>query len=183
MQHYFVKRINDNLYFANEDIHHIIHVMRCKNNDHIIGIVENEGHFLASLIINNNEVHAKIIEHIVKESELKLDVILVMSLIKGDKFELVLQKAVELGVGEIYPFKAKRSIIKIDSKEEDKKLLRWNKIAKEALEQSERTNFPKVNKPISIKELINIDADIKLLAFEREGSGTKLLYDILNTAL
>ena len=71
--------------------------MRCKNNDHIIGIVENEGHFLASLIINNNEFMYKIIEHIVKESELKLDVNLVMSLIKGDKFELVL-KAVELGV-------------------------------------------------------------------------------------
>lgn len=184
MQHYFVSKEDNYIYFQEEDIHHIIHVMRYKNNDQIIGIVEGEGHYLASLMINSKQVVGKIIKKIDRDNDLKADVILVCALLKGDKFELALQKACELGVKEIYPYQAKRSIVKIDQKGEDKKIARWQKIVKEAAEQSERITLPKVQNIIKLDDLIKIEADVKLLAYERESeTSTSKLYNILNHQL
>ena len=70
-------------------------------------------------------------------------VILVIPILKEQKMDLILQKATELGVTEIIPVSMKRSMVKIGEKE-TKKLERWNKIMKEASEQSMRNFVPKL---------------------------------------
>ena len=78
--------------------------------------------------------------------------------------DLVLQKSTELGVNKIIPLITERSIVKdID---EEKKLLRWSKICKEASEQSKRNVIPMITKIKSIKEL-NIDG-VKLVCSTNE---------------
>ena len=81
--------------------------------------------------------------------------------------DLILQKSCELGVSEIIPINATRSIVKLDKKE-TKKIERWNKILKEASEQSKRVVIPRVNEIMDIKDLANLDYDIKILCTVNE---------------
>jgi 16S rRNA (uracil1498-N3)-methyltransferase len=181
MQHYFVTKNGSTLNFKSEDYHHILHVMRLKNNDKIIGIIEGEGKYLASLNIDGDQVDATIIEKIESNSELSTNITLIYALVKQEKFELVLQKAVELGVSTIIPFASIRSIVKLDSKDQEKKLVRWNKIAKEASEQSRRITIPEITMVKNLNEICNLNFDIKLLAYENEVfQGSKKLYEIIS---
>ena len=82
--------------------------------------------------------------------------------------DLILQKLTELGIQEIIPVNMERSIVKLDSKREEKKLIRWQSICKEASEQSKRSNVPIVREVVSLKKLAKIDADLKLVASTKE---------------
>lgn len=73
---------------------------------------------------------------------------------KGDKLELIAQKATELGMHALIPFAAERSIVKWDDKKAKKNQERLQKIAQEAAEQSHRTYVPNVVQPISFKQLV-----------------------------
>ena len=77
--------------------------------------------------------------------------------------DLILQKLTELGVSKIIPVNMERSIVKLDSKKEEKKQLRWNMICKEASEQSKRNDIPVVTQIVNLKDLLNIETDLKLV--------------------
>ena len=70
----------------------------------------------------------------------------------------------------LYPFEAKRSIVKWDKPKNEKKIARLQKIAKEAAEQSHRSIIPQIHNPISIKELVEISKtyDVKYVADEED---------------
>ena len=67
-----------------------------------------------------------------------------MGLPKGDKMELIIQKAVELGVSRIVPVSMKRSIVKLDAKKAKARIARWQAIAQAAAKQSKRSIIPEV---------------------------------------
>ena len=159
MQRYFAKNIEDNkITLSNSDIHHIKNVMRMKENDKV-EVVYNKKTYLCNLD-NNLELH---IESVIDEDkELPKEIIAIIGLVKEQKMDLVLQKLTELGVSKIIPVNMERSIVKLDTKKEDKKLIRWNTICKEASEQSKRNTIPIVTNVINFKDIINIEADLKL---------------------
>ena len=78
-------------------------------------------------------------------------------------YPTILQKLTELGVSNIIPIKTQRSIVKLDNKKTNKKIERWQKICKEASEQSHRLEVPKIANIIDINNLINIDNNLKLI--------------------
>ena len=78
-------------------------------------------------------------------NEMPVKVSIVCGLPKGDKLELITQKATELGMHTLYPFEAKRSIVKWDKQKNEKKIARLQKIAKEAAEQSHRSMIPHIH--------------------------------------
>ena len=84
--------------------------------------------------------------------------------------EYIIQKSVELGVSEITPLNMKRCVVKIDIKDESKKIQRWNKISEVAAKQCGRNIIPKVNSVAKIKEIGDLcnDYDIILVAYEGE---------------
>jgi len=127
-------------------------------------------------ITSLNPVKAKVIEKTNENNENEKNIILVQSLVNETKMDLVLQKGTELGVNEFYPYKAKNSVIKENDKS-DKKIVRWQKIVKEASEQSKRNIIPKVNNIIDIHKLCEIKADVKLLLTVNET--TKNIKNIL----
>lgn len=88
--------------------------------------------------------------------ELPANVTLFQGLPKGDKFETIIQKAVELGVNEIVPVMTKRSVVKLDTKKRENKLKRWNSISESAAKQSKRTYIPKVEEVIDFEEAIKL---------------------------
>lgn len=161
MQRYFSYLCKNNEYLlSRDDEYHIKKVMRMNKGD-MIEIVDNKNTFICE-IISLDPVKAKIVKETNENNENDKNIILVQSLVNETKMDYVLQKGTELGVNEFYAFKATNSVIKENSKS-DKKIVRWQKIVKEASEQSKRNIIPKVNNIVDIKELCKIKADVKLL--------------------
>ena len=88
--------------------------------------------------------------------------------LKGDKFELVLQKATELGVSRIVPLITRRCVVKSDKVKFSKKLIRYEKILKEATQQSRRNKVPEIVNVIKLNELKKYLGDYNLVAYEEK---------------
>lgn len=117
-------------------------------------------------------------------SEPSLAVTLYMGLPKGDKMELIIQKAVELGVTAIVPVAMSRCIVKLDGKDAAKKQARWQKIAAEAAGQSGRGIIPAVETPISWKTaLARFETERTLLCYEGGGAPIGQLVTPADTAV
>ena len=161
MQRYFSNLCENNVYLlSRDDEYHIKKVMRMNKGDKI-EIVDNKKVSICE-IISFNPVKVKVIERKEENNENDKNIILVQSLVKEAKMDYVLQKGTELGVNEFYGFKAVNSVIK-ENEKSNKKIERWQKIVKEASEQSKRNIIPKVNNIVDINELCKIKADVKLL--------------------
>lgn len=173
LQRYFVKQSAiENRYIINgDDHHHMIRVMRMKEGDQIICVDSHRKSAVCSIAeITDEQVAVEIVQWIESESELPVDVTIVSGLPKGDKLEWIIQKGTELGAYKFIPFISARSVVKWDEKKSAKKIERWQKIAKEAAEQSHRTLLPEVTNPQNIKALLKTSEsfDRKLIAFEEE---------------
>lgn len=104
--------------------------------------------------------------------ESRLALTLAMVLLKGEKFDLVIQKATELGVNTIIPVDSERSDVRIKSSDDvTKRMTRWDRIAREAAKQSGRSAFPKIAQPLSFLQLMEAgeEAPLKLMFSERDG--------------
>ncbi|WP_462412266.1 16S rRNA (uracil(1498)-N(3))-methyltransferase [Neobacillus sp. Marseille-QA0830] len=173
MQRYFVNhRASDqHFYIEGEDRHHIVKVMRMEIGDQII-CVDPEGNQAVCRLteITDERVVADVVQWNEGHSELPISVTIASGLPKGDKLEWIIQKGTELGANQFIPFSAARSVVKWDGKKAGKKLERWQKIAKEAAEQSHRIKVPEIIQPLSFHELLakSNEFDYKLAAFEDE---------------
>jgi len=170
MQRYFTNnKENNSFILSSDDTYHITKVMRMCKTDKIEVIYDNEL-YICEIIELEPVVIAIILEKLDTVSELKHSVTIVQSLVKEQKMDYILQKTTELGVNEIIPFTASRSIIKLDNKQ-DKKIERWQKIVKEASEQSKRNYIPIVQNAISLSNLVKLsDYDMKFLCTVNESS-------------
>ena len=98
---------------------------------------------------------------------------LIQGLPKGEKMELILQKGTELGVSEVVPFQADRSVSRIPADRQDERLRRWQRIAAEAARQAGRPDIPTVRLARGMDEAVRDgDHDLKLLLWEEERATT-----------
>ena len=168
MQRYFVNsKSEDKFKLDLESTHHIINVMRMNLGD-LIEIVYESDVFICEIISLDKEAVVKIKEKLENDNELPVKVTICQSLVKEAKMDLILQKSVELGAYSFIPLKVKNSIIKGTDNDFLKKVMRWQKIVKDASRQSKRNLIPVVNKVIDIKELAELDFDIKILCTVNE---------------
>ncbi len=180
MQRYFVNNKNNNIVtIIGDDYHHMVNVMRMKIDDQI-EISYNRNLYRGKIIdIKDDMVIVSLIEEREEHNELDINITIAQALVKEDKLDLILQKGTELGVNHFMPIMMKRCVIKINDKI-DTKLNRWQKICKEASEQAKREVIPTVNRPMTIKELINLDFDIKILCSVTEKQNNlKLIFSKL----
>ena len=162
MQRYFAKeKVANEFVLYDSDIHHIKNVMRYVVSDEI-EVVYDDTIYLCQ-IKNLTPLSLEIIETYQSDSEMNISLTLAISLVNEQKMDLILQKLTELGVSSIIPVKTERSIVKLDEKKAEKKLLRWQMICKEASEQSKRTKIPNVEEIVSINELSKMEYDIKFI--------------------
>ncbi|MCK5731846.1 MAG: 16S rRNA (uracil(1498)-N(3))-methyltransferase, partial [Tenericutes bacterium] len=175
MQRYFIenKFFNENrVMILGKDFHHIKNVMRFDIGDEIIAVDYQKNVFLTRITeIRKKAVIAKLVEQITAIDK-TMNLSIAQSLIKKDNMELVLQKTTELGVREIIPFRAKRSIVKIDDFR--KKKIRYETIVKEASEQSERCTLPIISDIHEIESVPYSDFDLVLVAYARNNLESKL---------
>lgn len=156
MQRYFIESagINEGEFVVTgENARHISKVMRMAVGDEIIVVHENVAN-ICEIVEIDQDVRVKKTGQSIPSPEMPLKVDIACGLPKGDKLELIAQKATELGMYAMIPFAAERSIVKWDAKKAKKNQERLQKIAQEAAEQSHRTHIPQVEEPISFKQLI-----------------------------
>ena len=177
MQRYFANiDKNFNVCFSKEDEHHILHVMRMKNNDEI-EVVDNEKVYLCR-IDKTNPLVVSVIHEINSDVEINEDITLLFALTKGDKTDLVLQKATELGVKKVALITSERTVVSYDNKDIDKKITRFSKIMKEASEQSHRVVVPELLGIFNLKNLPKeVFSDINYVAYEKDASKTDEMFE------
>ena len=100
--------------------------------------------------------------------ELPAKIYLFQGLPKADKLELIIQKAVELGVYQVIPVETKRSIVKLDEKKAKAKTARWQQISEAAAKQSKRGIIPEIKEPMSFAKALQMAnaMDVKLIPYE-----------------
>lgn len=156
----------------NDDVNHIKNVLRLNILDNIEVCNKDTGDNYNCQIsnISNNQIECEIINKMdsITEGNVKIDVY--QGLPKFDKMEFIIQKGTELGVTNFIPVKFNRCIVKIDKKDEEKKLPRWQKISEVASKQSGRDIIPNIEKIVGVKDICDIinKYDIVLLAYEQE---------------
>lgn len=170
MQRYFGRIVEKQVILDESDQYHLVKVMRAKVGEQVEVVCE--GKLFLAAVVSVKPLKITTIAQIKENNELKNDVVLVASLLKGDKLDLVLQKATELGVEEIVLLQSERSIAKIRNLDKDFKFERFNRIVKEAAEQSKRTRLPLLYRIIKMDQLPEVDADVKLMAYEGEQGAT-----------
>ena len=103
--------------------------------------------------------------------ESPLNLTLAVALLKGEKFDLVVQKATELGITKIVPVKTRYADIRLrDALDTQKRMDRWQRIAMEAAKQCGRAKVPSISIPATFDSLVAEDSEAEKLMFsERDG--------------
>ena len=185
MYHFFVEeeQVNgENAYISGSDVNHIVNVLRMKIGEELLISVKGDWDYLCKIEeIENDRVNLKLLESM-EQRELPIKLTLLQGIPKSDKLEMIIQKAIELGVSEIIPVKTNRVVVKIDEKKTQAKVNRWNAIAQSAAKQSKRSIIPKVLNPQTLDNALEIvkDYGVKLLPYEN-ADGIKKTKDILNS--
>ena len=151
-----------------EPLHQIGYVLRLKPADRII-VLDNSGWEFEVEIerITKDQAQGKVVNKKPGQGEPHIKITLYQALLKSDKFELVLQKGVELGVTAFVPYVSERCITR---KESAGKIERWGKIIQEAAEQSERLILPTLHPLISFDEACRTVKPPALMLWEEEKS-------------
>lgn len=152
------------------DVNHIKNVLRMKVGEELSVSNGLDGKEYRCGIVSMDEECVVCELRFVKEDgvELPSQVYLFQGLPKADKMELIIQKAVELGVHAVVPVAAKRCVVKLDDKKAKSKITRWQGIAEAAAKQSKRRIVPEIMDVMSFKEAIAYtkDFEVKLIPYE-----------------
>ena len=173
MQHYFGTIVGEQAILEGREIHHLINVRRAKVGENI-EISDANDSFLC-VIESIDPLSIKVLEKIVERRELDNDVSIAFGLLKGDHNDLIVLKGTELGVAKFYPFLSSRVIVQ-PKENEDNRIVRLRKIAREGAEQCRRPTVPEVYGYSKLEEILAMPADVKLFAYEGfAGTGDDLL--------
>ncbi|PWJ47677.1 16S rRNA (uracil(1498)-N(3))-methyltransferase [Faecalicatena contorta] len=152
------------------DVNHMKNVLRMKAGEKV-EVSDGQGTEYLCEVDRYEEEYAflRIISAGRKEAELPSKIFLFQGLPKGDKMELIIQKAVELGVYQIIPTSTKRAVVKLDAKKAGKKTERWNAIALSAAKQSGRSRVPQVMPVLSFREALEQarELDVVMIPYEQ----------------
>lgn len=170
MQRYFAKLIDtEHVKLEPEDEHHLLHVMRMRQGDEIEVVAD--GVLYLCNIGSTNPLTIYAVHEIETDVELNVDVTLLFALTKGDRTDLVVQKATELGVKRIALIQSERTVVRYEEKDIAKKCARYQKIMKEASEQSHRLIVPEMMGIFNLKKLPKeVFSDLNYVGYEKDAS-------------
>lgn len=174
MHRFFVQRsqVKDNTaYITGEDAKHLDKVLRLKPDDLIEIVIGEEEEYVGKiLVLQSKTIEVKLLDPSSMKRESPLRITLYQGLPKASKMELIIQKAVELGVHRIVPVMNERCVVQLKTeKDQRKKQERWQKIAYEAAKQSKRLIIPEITLPIKLKDaLLNATEESHVVAYEEE---------------
>lgn len=138
-----------------DDAHYLAHVLRLGVGDKFqVVIAAAQEHTVVVEQISGEYVAGRIVHTVQRQTEPQLVLTLYQAILKGKNFPLVIQKTVELGVAEIVPLFTGRTVVKLSPGAVPARRQRWQEIAAEAAQQSERMNIPQVHLPLPLGEAV-----------------------------
>ena len=174
MYHFFVEPDQigaEEIRIEGGDVNHIRNVLRMRPGEELLLSSRQGGDYSCRLEeILPDAVVARILEK--REGrELPARIHLYQGLPKSDKMELIIQKAVELGVFRVIPVSTQRAVVRLDEKKEEAKRKRWNAISESAAKQSGRSLIPEVARLSSFREAVKEASffDLALVPYECAG--------------
>jgi len=158
MQRYFIQEpfVDEMAVISGDDAKHIQKVMRMQEGQSIIIVSKGQAYEATIVRFDGQDVQVKKSLDALRSNELPIQVTICCGLPKGEKLDLITQKATELGMHELILFEAERSIVKWDAQKGSKKQQRLQKIAKEAAEQSHRNVVPSIQDIVTFKQLLQM---------------------------
>lgn len=172
MYHFFVtpEQVKESeIYIEGQDVNHIRNVLRMKVGEQIEISDGNNKKYLCEIAeLTSEQVRLQVVEELQNNTELPSKIYLFQGLPKSDKMELIIQKAVELGVYEVIPVATRRAVVKLDDKKAVKKVERWNGIAESGAKQSGRSIIPKVKDVMSYKAALEYAGQLEVVLIPYE---------------
>jgi len=171
MNHFFIdpQHIQEaSILFPSDVSHQMVRVLRLKM-DATVMVLDNHGHQYEVRLreLDAHQCIGEIMQTLKIETEPETRLHLMVAMTQREKFEWILQKSCEIGVHQITPIMSERSI-QITALDFQKKKERWERILKEAAEQSRRGMIPTLNDPVQIQAAFHDPAPIRLIAWENE---------------
>jgi 16S rRNA (uracil1498-N3)-methyltransferase len=153
---------------------HLRNVLRLKVGDEAF-IFDGAGHEYRGEIadIARNSAGIRIIEEVVPSAaESRLNLTMAVALLKGEKFDLVVQKLTELGVAQVVPVITARADVRLRNGDDaERKLIRWRRIVMEATKQCGRARLMTIESPIELDEFVaRSPGELRLMFAERDGA-------------
>lgn len=169
---------SDNFIITGENARHISKSLRMKIGEKLTLVTpEREQLECGISAVGADSVEVNIISRKICKNEPDVEITLYQALPKGDKMEYIVQKCVELGITKIVPVISARCISRPDRNSLAKKQIRWQKIAKEAAQQSRRGRIPKIENAVSFKEAVELSSKntLNIIFYELGGESVKKL--------
>jgi 16S rRNA (uracil1498-N3)-methyltransferase len=171
-------QINDtHITLADDEAHHLARVLRLPVGARVF-VLDGCGHEYACEIsqVGKRQVELIVLEQLNNVVESPLQLTLAVALLKGDKFDWVVQKATELGVTRIVPLLTEHSDIRHAEARAETKLQRWQRITLEALKQCGRRQLVEFAEPVSWSKFCpEENSTLKVILSERGGQRLKEL--------
>lgn len=135
---------------------HLVRVLRLREGDPCV-LFNGDGHDYEGRITNIGKrgVQAEIVSTRRIDNESPLSISLLQGIARGEKMDLILQKATELGVSRFIPVHSERSEVKLEGARAIKRLAHWRGVVASACEQSGRATLPKVDEPTPIQQALS----------------------------
>lgn len=156
----------------NTAAHHLTRVLRMRDNEKIVLFNGNGGEFFAHLQLQGKTVVACLDQFVDRNSESNLDITLLQGISKGERMDICIQKAVELGVNKIIPVICQRTVVNIKGDRSDKKQHHWQGIIINACEQSGRTKIPDLCEPLKLQDALQLPATGLKLTLSPDANST-----------
>ena len=172
MQHFFVTPSQvkgEKIYVEGMDVNHMKNVLRMRCGEELMVSDGNNLKYRCSVEgYEEEQAVLRILEEMDVDTELSSRIYLFQGLPKQDKLELIVQKAVELGVYRVIPVSTRRAVVRLDQKKAGKKAERWQQIARSAAKQAKRGYVPEVAFPMSYREALEAarELDVILIPYE-----------------
>lgn len=175
MYRFFVSREQldaDRIVIGGTDYNHIHNVLRMRTGEEVLLCDGEDKEYLCVISgydTEQEQVLLQVVDVFGNARELPARITLFQGYPKGDKFDMIVQKAVELGVSEIVPVMMKRCVVKLDEKKAVKKVDRLNTIALSAAKQSKRGRIPEVKPIMTLQEAVRYakQMDYIILPYEQ----------------
>ena len=175
MQQYFAVNKKDNELILNKtDENHIKNVMRFKPKDEVIVVYNNT---MYDCEFTDNLLIAKI-KNIIKEKNNNRKITAYIPILQEEKMSFIIEKGTEMGITDFIPIQFLRCKYRLKSETEDKKLIRWSRIAKEAAEQSRQIQIPIIHRVQTVDTIDPLNGVNILCSLDK--NNVKPLKQILN---
>lgn len=148
---------------------HLLKVLRLRPGAAVV-LFNGDGHDYHGTLSSNREVQLQ--RRVAAVTPSKLRITLAQGLCRGEKMDLVLQKATELGVSAIQPLNTQRSEVRLNEERQQRRMAHWHQVIAAACEQCGRADLPQLLPPTSLPHWLaelGADADAQRLVLDPDG--------------